>query len=117
MSKRDAVILLAQGGTRPAAIAERLQVPPNSVHKWLSDARKQGIDIPRFKRGGARKRAVVTLPVQIVEALRPEANARGTSVRELALAILREVATSDLAAALLDDPAWTAGQLREADHG
>lgn len=117
MSKRDEAILLAQCGTRPVEIAVRLQVPPNSVYSWLRDARKKGIDIQRFKRGGSRKRAVVTLPEQVFEGLRDEARIRDTSVNDLALAILREVVASDLAAALLDNKAWVAGELRRSDNG
>lgn len=103
---RDRIIALARQGTPPREIAPTLGLPIYRVYKTIADARRRGIELPRF--GGGRPKGEgeeirFLLPRDVASRLGLEATRRGISRRLLILSILFAVADDDLFNAVLED--------------
>ena len=102
VSKRDEAIALARQGHPPAEIAVRTGLAVNSVYHYLAGARRDGVDVPKFK-SGPRLGSVVCIDADTARALRPHANRRFCSTDELARQIVQRAASGGLIDVILDD--------------
>lgn len=83
------------GGPKPA---DRFRACPDCRAAWrVYDARKRG------QRPSEVHRRTVTVDVDVLDALRPAAEARGLSVNELARRLLATIADEAMTDAVLDD--------------
>ncbi len=99
-------VALAREGLRPADIAERVGCAPGTVHHYLSQARANGEDVPRFRGGPRMRRPVKGIPAHLARALEPHAGRRGLDVATLLKRLIEEIVKADLVDAVLDDAEW-----------
>ncbi|GAB4368156.1 MAG: hypothetical protein Kow00114_27250 [Kiloniellaceae bacterium] len=90
----QAAAALRREGLGPTAIARRIGISVSAATSLLDYAKK--------KKGGAVLRDVA-VDAEILEALRPDAAARGLSCNDLVRRILARIAEDRLVAAVLDD--------------
>jgi hypothetical protein len=104
MSTRQRVIDLAHQRIPPRDIAVRLNCAPDTVHQYISAARRAGMCIPKFTNGRPNTTAgYAHINHETAAALRPHADRRGLPLRVLAKRLLAEIARDDLVDAILDD--------------
>ncbi len=103
---------LARDGLRPADIAEKVGCAPATIHHYLSQARANGEDIPRFRGGPRMRRSVKGVPAHLARALDPHAGRRGMDVATLVKRLIEEIVKADLVDAVLDDAEWLEQEMR-----
>jgi len=103
----DDIVALALKRVRPLQIAERFGIPVGRVYSRLSQARREGIDIPRFTTNGltmAHKGSRhVVLPLAVADALAERARQYEMSQSEFAAALLSVIVEDNLFDAVFDD--------------
>ncbi|UWQ00829.1 hypothetical protein K3X44_09905 [Aliiroseovarius crassostreae] len=106
-SKFDRAVQMHRDGKSYSEISDVLELRRETVRAYIARARKRG-DLPAGElKQTPEVRLVLSAPV--LDALRPEANARATTPKALARRILECVCSDDLVGAVLDDC--------EAEHG
>lgn len=103
--KTPRVIELACAGIPPRRIAPQMGLSVHAVYQRLSEARRQGIEIPRFGgRPGGYSRIVLDLAsTDLKERLEAVAAERGDRPCDLVLCLLDAILTDNLVEAVLDD--------------
>lgn len=101
----DEVVRLALDRVPPAQIAVEIRCAPATVYHYIGMARRTGVDIPHFGRGGRRQAGAYLIPDQIHARLRPHAKARGLTVPQLIARLISVMAAApDLIPTVLSDP-------------
>lgn len=101
---RQRVISYSKAGKRPPEIAALIGCSIETVYHYRMKARQDGCPLPRQRRipqGGVH--TFVMLNAETAKALRPQAEVRDLTVKELATALLIVIARDDLATSILDD--------------
>ncbi len=97
-SRTEACLALREQGMSEAAIAARIGIEKKNVAALLC-----GALVKRRPRPAERHGRTVLFPRDILESLRPHAQARGISANELVRRIVEAVADDGLIDAVLDD--------------
>lgn len=113
MSDKQTVISLAKSGVPPRDIATQTDVAIGSIYAYISEARREGVTIPRFSTAGIAPTDAtrLTVPADVSLVLVPEAQIRGITTAALANLLLKEITQSDLVGAVLDDVALLEAEL------
>lgn len=102
MNTEARVIAMAKDGVRRNEIAKAVKCSVHTVYGYVAKARREGVDIPPFKKGSP-KFAHITVPNGAALKLRRAARARSVTPSELAERLLSEMVNGNLIAAILDD--------------
>ncbi len=104
MTTFESIVSLAKARHQPTAIADRLGLSRETVYNYISRARREGIDIPHFKRRQADPRVGrIVVSAKVMNSLKTAASARGLTVGELATRLLGHIVLDNLMDAVLDD--------------
>lgn len=105
---RETVIALAKQGIPPREIALETGLSPNTVNYDLSQARKDGVELPTFKRGVPRRtrnkaRLAPHVGIEVGKALAREALGRQLTVNVLVERLLEAIVCHNLVDAVLGE--------------